>query len=653
MPSDIEYALFSTRVYAASDRNRTGVPAGWTELTWQADYNLSGFSAGAYRRGNEVVIAYTGTNESIDWLSNGLAGTGLLPAPQIFDAMRFYLEVKAANSDATSFTFTGHSLGAGLASLMAVFFDKQATVFDEAPFQPSAINPVLLASLQASLLLTGYSDLDFALYYASFGTLFPLREGNVSHIFLEGETLGTYRTGPTTIVGYEYPISMGNSTLDAEGRHAMTLLTAMLGNAAFKSVIQQLPNLATLLLDPMLFGVTDRRDPDTTDLLSSLLRRQYGAVGVPTDGRLDRFVADMQQLVGTDGLAQTNALVRDALMIASMEYFHAKTAIAATQLFTSDSYGLHFKYSDIGASSYKSLPMLVEAVNAFLTPEEQALLNGKLVRQDAWHIQSGLGGMITTGDRPRFSFKADINLRRRNMPRRARLALPNVPLHIIQRGHNRQACFFADEDYRNYLHWLGEYAAKTGCLIHAYVLMTNHVHLLISVERSESASALLKALGQRYVQYVNRSYRRSGTLWEGRFRSCLTQEESYLLSCQRYIELNPVRAGMVMHPAEYHWSSYRANAQGEVDALLRSHHLYEALGCDASSRQAAYRELFRYELEPDLVDEIRRATNGNYALGNERFAAQVAAALGQRAVPGKSGRPRRMHEAELGGLFDE
>ena len=131
------------------------------------------------------------------------------------------------------------------------------------------------------------------------------------------------------------------------------------------------------------------------------------------------------------------------------------------------------------------------------------------------------------------------------MPRRARLALPNVSLHIIQRGNNRQACFFADEDYRFYLDWLTEHAAKTGCQIHAYVLKTNHVHLLISTDRADSSGALMKALGQRYVQYVNRTYRRSGTLWEGRFRSCPTQEETYLLACQRYIEMNPVHAGMV------------------------------------------------------------------------------------------------------------
>ncbi|MFZ4536714.1 transposase [Propionivibrio sp.] len=237
------------------------------------------------------------------------------------------------------------------------------------------------------------------------------------------------------------------------------------------------------------------------------------------------------------------------------------------------------------------------------------------------------------------------------MPRRARLTLPNVPMHIIQRGNNRQACFFADEDFLFYLDWLKDYAGKTGCRIHAYVLMTNHVHLLVSSRSTDGAGALMKALGQRYVQYANRTYRRTGSLWEGRFRSCLTQDEHYLLACQRYIELNPVRAGMVGHPAEYRWSSYRANAQGEADSLVVPHALYQALGPDPSSRLAAYRELFRYELEPGLVDAIRQATNGNFALGDARFGEQIALALGKRALPGKSGRPRKPSEPVSNDLF--
>jgi putative transposase len=161
----------------------------------------------------------------------------------------------------------------------------------------------------------------------------------------------------------------------------------------------------------------------------------------------------------------------------------------------------------------------------------------------------------------------------------------------------------------------------------------------------------MKALGQRYVQYVNRTYQRSGTLWEGRYRSCLIQEESYLLSCMRYIELNPVRAGMVVHPAEYRWSGYRANAQGEPQTLLSPHALYLALGADTGQRQTAYRELFRYQLDPGVVDAVRQATNGNYVLGDPRFAADIAMALGRRVIPGVSGRPKKMPEPESGELL--
>jgi putative transposase len=238
------------------------------------------------------------------------------------------------------------------------------------------------------------------------------------------------------------------------------------------------------------------------------------------------------------------------------------------------------------------------------------------------------------------------------MPRRPRLLLSGVPLHVIQRGNNRQACFHADKDYLFYLEWLADYARKTGCQVHAYALMTNHVHLLLSSLRADGAGALMKALGQRYVQYINRQYRRSGTLWEGRFRSCLVQQDGYLLSCQRYIELNPVRAGMVEHPADYRWSSYRANAQGEANALLTPHLLYLQFGRDAVERQRSYRELFRHELEPGMVDAIRSATNGNYALGNERFAEQIALALGRRASKGKPGRPRKRPDSEAGSLGD-
>jgi putative transposase len=227
------------------------------------------------------------------------------------------------------------------------------------------------------------------------------------------------------------------------------------------------------------------------------------------------------------------------------------------------------------------------------------------------------------------------------MPRRARLKLAGLPVHLIQRGNNRGACFFTEEDYAFYLDRLGRLCRSEAITLHAYVLMTNHVHLLLTPAQAEGPSRLMKQLGQRYVQYVNRRYRRSGTLWEGRFRSCLVQAEDYLLGCQRYIELNPVRAAIVPHPAEYRWSSYRVHAQGEESALLSPHAQYLALGASEAERHAAYRELFRYQIDPGLVDEIRASTNGGYALGHERFQREVAAVVGRRAWRGQAGRPRK------------
>ena len=226
------------------------------------------------------------------------------------------------------------------------------------------------------------------------------------------------------------------------------------------------------------------------------------------------------------------------------------------------------------------------------------------------------------------------------MPRRARLRLAGVPLHLIQRGNNRSACFFAEDDYALYLRHLGELSRKFGCRVHAYVLMTNHVHLLLTPEGIDSASLTMKHLGQRYVQYVNRTYRRSGTLWEGRFRSCLCQSESYVLACYRYIELNPVRAGMCVHPRGYRWSSYRANAEAAHDPVVTADDEYRRLGTTTQARRAAYRRLFEEQLDPKVVEAIRESTRGNYALGNPCFQSEIESLLGRRARRGTAGRPR-------------
>ena len=212
-------------------------------------------------------------------------------------------------------------------------------------------------------------------------------------------------------------------------------------------------------------------------------------------------------------------------------------------------------------------------------------------------------------------------------------------MHIIQRGNNRNACFFRDGDYLYYLVQLRNLAKAIGCSVHAYCLMTNHVHLLLTPHSAQASTMLMKHLGQRHAQYINRTYERTGSLWDGRFRSCLTESRRYVLACYRYIELNPVRAGMVAAPGAYPWSSYAANAAGADSQPIEAHSEYLALGTEPSSRRAAYGELFADALEPSLVAAIRESTNGGYALGSESFQLALSRSLGRRVVRGRAGRP--------------
>jgi putative transposase len=220
------------------------------------------------------------------------------------------------------------------------------------------------------------------------------------------------------------------------------------------------------------------------------------------------------------------------------------------------------------------------------------------------------------------------------MPRRARIMLSGIPVHVIQRGNNRQPCFYEANDRSFYLFHLGRLLTKAGCALHAHCLMTNHVHLLLTPNSLNSCGMLMKGIGQLHTQYMNRTYGRTGSLWEGRFRSCLVQAEDYLLACYRYIETNPLRANLVSHPVEYPWSSYRANAEGKASALVTPHEEYARLG------HAGYKELVAEVLDSRLIDAIRAATNGNFALGDARFRQQVSNALGRPASRGSPGRPR-------------
>lgn len=225
------------------------------------------------------------------------------------------------------------------------------------------------------------------------------------------------------------------------------------------------------------------------------------------------------------------------------------------------------------------------------------------------------------------------------MPRHARLSIHGVPLHIRQRGINRGACFSAETDFQLYLGLMTELSPRLGCSVHAYVLMPNHIHLLATAKEADGVSLFMKNLAQRYAQHFNRTRHRCGPLWEGRFRSSPVDSERYLLTCYRYIELNPVRAGIVSSPADYPWSSFRANAMGMPSLFLSPHSEFLRLGATTSQRQAAYLGMLTAGLSVSELAAIRGAINANAALGEEDFVTKIEAQLGRTASPTPRGRP--------------
>jgi len=225
------------------------------------------------------------------------------------------------------------------------------------------------------------------------------------------------------------------------------------------------------------------------------------------------------------------------------------------------------------------------------------------------------------------------------MARLPRISPVGVPIHLIQRGNNRQTCFGALEDFSAYLGWLKEYSKKYAVDIHAWVLMTNHVHILCTQQQDGGVSLMMQSVGRRYVQYFNYQYRRSGTLWDGRYKSCLVQSEKYLVEVYRYIELNPVRAKMVEDPSEYVWSSYQINALGKESDLCTPHPEYLRLGSTMGERLKNYRALFVHHVESDLLNEIRSSTNKGLAIGGDCFKNEIEVLTGRRLKAKKVGRP--------------
>ena len=219
------------------------------------------------------------------------------------------------------------------------------------------------------------------------------------------------------------------------------------------------------------------------------------------------------------------------------------------------------------------------------------------------------------------------------MARLPRLNLLNIPLHVIQRGNNCQVCFFTETDYTTYLDKLKEYSRKYKVQVHGYILMTNHVHLLMTPEEENGISKLMQSLGRYYVRYINKTYARTGTLWEGRYKASLIDSEKYFLAVSRYIELNPVRAGMVKYPEDYPWSSYQKNAMGKSIELITPYTTYLLLGKTDKERQMRYIALFDPKIPDCTLIEIRDSINKSWVLGDGKFKQKIETQVGRRISP--------------------
>lgn len=226
------------------------------------------------------------------------------------------------------------------------------------------------------------------------------------------------------------------------------------------------------------------------------------------------------------------------------------------------------------------------------------------------------------------------------MARLSRFFIPNQPMHVVHRGKDGRRVFFGKGDYRRYRAWLAEAAEKYGAAIHAYVLLPDRIHLLVTPRTERSLPRLLQSLGRRHTRHVNAARGLEGARWEGRYRAAPIEAGAYLLDCMRYIESEPLRARLAARARDYSWSSYPAHAEGVADALVRDHRLYRDLGATAARRQKNYLALFRTALPKGFIEELSSATLGGWALGSAAFRRRIAAASGRRVVPLPRGRPR-------------
>jgi Ca2+-binding RTX toxin-like protein len=391
MPNLNDYAALSAIVYndVRDKKNAlTALPAGWDEMNYVSS---PGFTAGSYRNGDDIVIAYKGSDSPQafdvkafdDWaLTNFTGGLGLGAQQFVFAAL-FYQSVKAEHSGA-NITFAGHSMGGGIASLMAVYFDRPAKTFDQAPFLFTVANPVITGYIGLALALNGIGDSAFSTYASSLGLVLSERLANVESYFIPGEFVSFFRT-PYTSIGSDTPIPVGGvdkvSTFDL---HSMNLAAAALMQPKFRTDTVALPDLLAQLFDGKLYRAP--LGESVPDLLTKLVNDQIRVGYDNPDGLLARFATDLEKLIGSSGIAQT--VLQKELSIVAMEYYYFKDPASATSIFSLSDGALHFKYSDIGATGYKSLPRLTKAVQDMFGTTERPYAF-MLTSQDAWHIQQG------------------------------------------------------------------------------------------------------------------------------------------------------------------------------------------------------------------------------------------------------------------------
>lgn len=232
------------------------------------------------------------------------------------------------------------------------------------------------------------------------------------------------------------------------------------------------------------------------------------------------------------------------------------------------------------------------------------------------------------------------------MARLARLTVPHQPHHILQRGVSGQSVFQAPEDYQIFLDWLKNAAKQFAVAIHAYVLMPDHFHLLLTPSDDKGLGRMMQWAGRHYVPYFNLKYQRVGTLWQGRYRATVIEAERYFLMCSRYIELNPVRTGLCMTGLDYPWSSYAHHVGAKVDPLITDHATYWALGNTPFQREASYKDLSEQAFAAKEVQILNDATLKGWALGSDAFKARLERQSMRRVAPIKRGRPPKAKAQE-------